>query len=211
METINPVVIAGTTHGLAIELSLLKIVMVILALTFYFIYILSMLRGNRPPRSTMILWFILDVVAFLGRLKSGVLDVQLLCYVVGMTVVVSLITVKYGRRGWSQTETYCTLAVGFAVAAWVIVGFIATPEMGALVGTVCSIGGLAIATWPMFQGVLKGRNEDLTAWVINLTLCIVSTADGNWTGAVFSLFCLAIIIPVWHHRRAGTLLVEPTT
>lgn len=194
MDIWNPVVFGAVLGGFNFEFRLFGLLSLIVALAMYPIYILAMTRGKQtPPRSTWFLWFILDAVIFSAQMGRGIFDAMLFAYIVG-TLVVSIFTIKYGTRGWTTTETYCTIFVIFSIVILAM--------SGPLVAVICSLGGFAVAMYPLLKRVWRGEYEDLRAWGLAAVSTSLNWLDGQiFVSSFFFVLQLLVILPVFYYWR----------
>ena len=190
----NPLLFDVVVFDLDLQLRLFGLLAFVFACATYPVYIRDMISGVlTPPRSTWFMWFALDVVALGSRINEGVLDTLLLAFTLG-TFVVALFTIRYGKKGWSNTESYCVVIVSLAIIVW----FFSVP----LYATICSLFGMSVATYPMFKRVIKGERESLLAWLLVLIATIMNLLDGQiLTSLWIIVIVLSIIIPVFHHHK----------
>ncbi len=193
-NVLNPVVFEKVLLGFNFELQLFGLFTLFAALTVYPLYIIAMLRREQaPPRSTWFLWVILDIVAFSASLGRGNFDVMLFAYTVG-SLVVALFTIKYGSRGWTKTETICTIVVAITIGIWAIAG--------PLIGTICAMSGFFVATFPLLKRVWRGEYEDLRAWCILIVSTILNMMDGQiLTSSCFVVLQLSVVLPVFYYWK----------
>lgn len=187
----NPLIVSSTIFGHTFEIHLFGLLSAIVSSTIYPIYIASMVSGKEtPPRSTWFMWLVLDVIAFMSRWDGGIFDTQLVAYITG-TSFTFLFTLKYGKKGWSKDETYCSLFVVGSIIVWTI-----SPSLA----TVCAISGLTVATWPLFKVLLKGGYSNRTTWSLATVGSLFNIADGQLlTGIWFSGIQIALLTSVVYH------------
>lgn len=139
-------------------------------------YIIAILRGETKPTTvSWLIWAPLDYVLIWGMYQKGTVNWQIVAAVIGVTTV-ALLSLRYGKPGWSVVDKLC-LAGG-------IVGVILGAIMGDSIWTIMVIliviflGG--IPTW--VSAYEHPEREDRTAWVILLLSCIAAIlAIKNWT------------------------------
>ncbi len=195
MENVwNPVVFEKVLWGFNFELRLFGLFTLFAALAAYRLYIIAMTRREQTPsRSTWFLWFALDIVAFGASLGRGNFDVMLLIYTVG-SLIVALFTIKYGSRGWTKSETICTIVVVITIGIWAIAG--------PLIGTICALSGFFVATFPLLKRVWRGEYEDLRAWCILIVSTILNMMGGQiLTSSCFIVLQLSVVLPVFYYWK----------
>ncbi len=192
MNIWNPVVFGAVLWGFNFEFRLFGLLTLLVTLATYPIYILAMTRGkSTPPRSTWFLWFVLDVVAFSAQLGRGIFDAMLLAYIAG-TALVAIFTIKYGTRGWTRTETFCTVIVVVSIVVWAITG--------PLVAMICSMAGFAVAMYPLLKRVWRGEYEELLAWCIVIVSTSLNWLDGQiLVSSFFIILQLLVVLPVFYY------------
>lgn len=189
----NPVVISTLVHGLTIEVRALGLATMVVSVITYSMYIKAMIDGrHKPPRSSWCLWTVLDAVAFASNLAAGTFDSMLFIYTAG-TFVVSLFTLRYGKKGWTNFETLCSAIVFGVIVIWVAKG----PE----VAMICAMGGITVAFLPLLWGVLCGAYEDLWSWSLVIVGGLLNLADGQILTSVWFMTLQIIIVVVvsYHH------------
>ena len=188
----NPILFQMVVLDRNLELHLFGLLCVLFSSFIYPLYILSMVRGEQcPPRSTWFLWLLLDVVAFVTRWQAGIFDVQLVIYTIG-TLVVAFYTLWYGKNVWEKVDTFSAVAVAVAITAWGIIGPAAS--------TVCALGGLTIAAWPLLQDVYSGKYASRAPWLFAIIGSVFNWLDGQiLTGAWFTVLQVLILIPIVYH------------
>ncbi len=191
MEIWNPVVFDFVFWGLKCKLHLFASLAMFSALAMYPFYIVAVMRGMRPPLSTWVLWSVLDIIAFGSRLNNGTFDAQLFAFMFGTTVT-SLFILKYGKNGWTITETACVSVVIVAITAWAV--------SGPFIATICSMIGLTVAMVPLLIRVLQGEYEDLYTWCISLGSSVFNLLDGKILTSIWFMICQAtvVIVVVYH-------------
>ncbi len=192
MFTWNPVLLQTLAWGLQLEIRLFGLFAALVASVVYPIYIMSMVRGEqRPPPSAWFLGVALDGVAFGSRWMSGNFDALLAIYAIG-TLVTALFTLKYGKEHWESVDSYCTAIVIGALGAWWIIG----PSAA----TICAMGGMTVACWPLLKNVWDGAYESRPAWGIAPLGSIFNVLDGQYlTGIWFAALQLLIFFYIVKH------------
>lgn len=189
----NPTIVQTTLWNLNLELRLLGLIALVMSSAIYPLYIKSMLRGKiTPPRSTWFLWLLLDAIILISQLARKNLDAMMVAYL-GGTLVVAVLTIWYGEKGWTQTETACTIIVSAALGMWMI--------LGPSIATVSALVGITVGLVPILEKVWKGAYEDRLVWTLAFAASIINAFDGQFlTGLWFASlqFCvLAIVVYHW--------------
>ncbi|MCF7835882.1 MAG: hypothetical protein K9M15_02055 [Candidatus Marinimicrobia bacterium] len=190
----NPVVLATSVWELNLTFHLYGAISFVLALLIFPFYINSMVKDPRhaPPKSTWLLWLTIDSVILGSRFHSGVFDAMMLAYVIGGGAVF-ITSLKYGKKGWTKTDTVCTVFVATAMIVWVFVN--------PLLVTIVALTGTAVGSMPLFLGVMKGEYENIFVW----TVCIVSSFFNLLDGQVLVSLVMAgiqicVLVPLLYHH-----------
>ena len=79
----------------------------LLIIVGYIPYINAILRKKTTPaRATWLIWAFLDIITFVGMYTANAMNGQILAACVGASIV-SLLSLKYGMPGWTNTDKFC--------------------------------------------------------------------------------------------------------
>ncbi len=128
-----------------------------------------------PQKSSWILWWTLDTILFVGMLIKKEFNWQLMVAVVlGFGIVV--LSVKYGKSGWSLLDKLCMVGAAMAIVG----GYIfSNPTVSIGIGLLA----LFIASIPTFVSAWEdSRRENMAAWAIFVASCLFTTLSiTSWT------------------------------
>lgn len=188
----NPTIIQTTLWNFNLELRLLGLIALIMSSAIYPPYIKSMLQGKiTPPRSTWFLWLVLDAIILISQIAKKNLDAMMVAYL-GGTLVVAILTIWYGKKGWTRTETVCTIIVSAALGMWMI--------LGPSVATISALIGTTVGLVPILENAWKGAYEDRLVWTLAFVASIISAFDGQFlTGLWFATLQLSVLAIVVYH------------
>lgn len=153
-----------------------------------------MVKGYQvPPRSSWILYLALDTTILFSQLKENKFDPMMFEYLVG-TLAVVLFTIKYGKKGWSKLETFCTVVVVISIIAFI--------SFSSTVATIFSMIGITVATLPILKNVaIEKKPEDLRAWSSALMGSSLNTLDGQiLTGLWFMILHSSVTISIIYNK-----------
>lgn len=159
----------------------------------YVFYVRAILKSDtRPTISSWVSWLLMDAAIFAAMKQSGTFSVQMLTFVVGSAVVISVCLIKQASVGWRRLDTICVGIVALAMVMWAATG---SAKLAILLSIVAAVVGsipMLINTWK------EPHNEALTPWVFVLigTTCALFGLD-VWTfessSAQFTFVVLQVI------------------
>lgn len=147
---------------------ILSIVAGVLFVAGFVPYIRAIVRKEaQPSKATWMIWAILDVVAFAGMLvkhaMNGQMAAALLC-----ASTVAILTLKYGKAGWSRLDKVCLGGAVLGIVLWKIFN-------DPVLGIVTSLIVLFLGGIPTFVSAWHDPSkEDRTTWTILWVSCIVA-------------------------------------
>lgn len=144
-------------------------------------------RGYRPPKSSWIIWGVLDTIIGIGMYEKGTLNGQMIGALIGVWTAIGVM-LKYGTPGWTKSEKTQMVIAALGVVLWQILG-------DSNIGIATGCGLLVFGAWATFedawhspQGYLGSENFTARlAWVLFWLSCLPQTmalgSISNWTFA----------------------------
>lgn len=136
-------------------------------------------RGYRPPRSSWIIWAVMDGIIMAGMWQSHTLNGQIIGANIGVWVAI-LAIFKYGTPGWTKSQILQIVLAGVGIVLWKVLG---SSSIGILTGC----GVLFLGAWETFVDAWRnpdGQKDTLSrvAWTLFWLSCIPGTLSvSNWT------------------------------
>ncbi|MDP3052194.1 MAG: hypothetical protein Q8N42_01665 [bacterium] len=166
-------------------------------------YVYAILRGKgKPTKATWFVWASLDIITLAGMFAKYSVNGQILGSAIS-SFVIAILSLKYGKPGWSKTDKFCLIGAGFGIGLWQIFS-------NPVLGIVISLGAMFIGSFPTFTSAWKDPSrEDKQAWTIFLVACVCSIiAIPQWTLAhaaqplvFFAITAIMMYILYIHERK----------
>ncbi|MEK7650376.1 MAG: hypothetical protein AAB364_00685 [Patescibacteria group bacterium] len=130
---------------------------------------------TEPCKASWLIWGILDTITLCGMLVKHTAGGLIIGAVTGVWIVF-LVTLKYGKPGWSFLDKLCLGIVVMAISLWLIRG---DPNWGIVI----SCGGLIVGAFPTFKSVWEDPSrENFLAWMLFwIAAALGSAAIKKWT------------------------------
>lgn len=125
-------------------------------------YIIAIFKGKtKPNRATWWIWSIIGFMLgasyyFSGASKTIWVPVS---YVVG-PFIIALLSIKYGKGGWSRFDKVCLFGAGFSIFLWWLFD---SPIVALMTNILIDFLGLLPT---IRKAYLEPETEDLTAWLL---------------------------------------------
>lgn len=156
---------------------------------FFFVafapYIWAMVKGElKAPKSSWMIWGMVDLIVLVAMLKQGVLNGQMVGAVLGAWLVTGL-AFKYGETGWKFLDKVCLVLAVVGIVLWNVLD-------SAFLGMMISLGVIFIGAIPAFQRAwVAPKTESKLAWTL------------FWISCVFAL----LAVPAWTIEHAAQPIV----
>lgn len=162
---------------------LTEIISALAGLTFFLAavpYIRAVLKGQaQPVMATWFIWASLDIIILWGMFVTNAVNWQSVGAAAGGSAV-ALLTIKYGRPGWTRVDKFCLTGAILSVALWL---WFDNPTLGILTSSTA----LFLGSIPTFISAYEDPSrEDKLAW----TMCFVAAIP------------MVILVPVWDFNHA---------
>lgn len=157
-------------------MQLLSVLSGIVFIVGYFPYIRAILRGEtKPQKASWIIWEALNVIVLAGMYSKHAVNGQIVAVTIG-TAVIALLSLKYGKPGWTILDKLCLAGAGLAIVLWQTFD---SPAIGILTCLVASLVG-AIPTFA--NAWRKPEEENKVAWTFYWVSCVMAvTAAPSWS------------------------------
>ena len=142
----------------------------------YIPYIRAIIRKETiPAKATWIIWAILDTVILAGMYFKNALNGQIIGAVIG-TSIVAIISLKYGKSGWTKLDKVCFGGAVIGILLWKTFG---DPLLGIIICLIVAF----IGCFPTFSSAWKHPElENKFAWTIWFISCLLAViAIPKWT------------------------------
>ena len=190
--------------GLTIVLSGYSALIIGISVPIYWRYARKIRAGMRPPISSWVLWWVIDLLAFSFASMDHTFSLQLAVYILGtMYIIWTLIAVR--SFGVNRFDVVTAIATGVAVACWLYTS-------DAFVGLTLMLVAMTIASLPYFINDMRGHEDDMVAWVGMFLGSVAAYASGEHYIAVWMMVLQGLFIGVlayWHVRRICSVLFVP--
>ena len=176
-------------------------------------YIYSILKGKtKPERATWFIWSLVTAIGLASFYSSGAREAiwVLVAYVVA-TIIVSLLSIRYGVGGWTVFDRIIILSCGLCLFIWWITG-------SALIALAMTITIDALAALPTVRKTYyHPETEDRLAWVISLSasgLNLLAVEKWDFAHASYPIYLFIMIGVITElilrprHRRHHTHQLE---
>lgn len=139
-----------------------EIMSVVLFLVSFFPYAWEIMKKRiHPVMATWGVFALLDAISLLALWKSGAVTPLAVLALLSSTGVV-LLSLIYGKKGWSYVDLICFILAVVAILAWQLM-------QDPFYGLCISQAAILVAAVPTFASVYRNpANESLLAWGINL-------------------------------------------
>lgn len=157
-------------------MQILSILSGIVFIVGYLPYILAILRGEtKPAKATWIIWEVLNVIVFAGMYSKGALNGQIATVTIG-TLVIALLSLKYGEPGWTFLDKLCLGVAGLAIVLW------QTFESPTIAIVTCLVASL-VGSIPTFENAWRRPwTENKLAWTLYWISCVMAViAAPSWS------------------------------
>lgn len=144
-------------------------------------FIIAILQGYRPPKSSWIIWPTCDTIVAYGMYKHGALNGQMIGVVIGAWTTCTLVMIK-GVPGWTQKQKLMLLAAAMGVILWQILG-------DSNIGIITGCGVILFGSWETFQDAWSSPEHHTgllsrLAWSLYWVSCVLQVlAIPAWTVA----------------------------
>lgn len=155
-------------------------------------YLTSVVRGRtRPSIATWWIWTLVGCLIVVSYYAAGARTSiwTPVSYVIG-PLVIALVSLRYGDRGWSRFDRMCVLGAGLSLLLWALSG---TPIVALLFNIAIDLlGALPTVrkTW------VAPESEDRLSWAIFLvanTLNLLAVAPWTFANASYPIYMFALV------------------
>lgn len=179
----------------------------VLSLGAYLPYVISVVRRKtNPVLASWITWTLSTYIILLSSYSLGVRDTIWvpLAYAIGCTIV-TLISFKYGTRGWSLFDKLCMVGVVVSIAIWYLLD-------NALIALLLNVFIDFLGYLPTLKKLYfeKREQEDITAWgfhffgtLFNIMALSAWTVEVLYPVVLFSLNTSTFILAVRNRLLVG--------
>lgn len=172
----------------------------VIAIAAYIPYLSSIFRGKtRPNRATWVIWAVLGVIICASYWSVGARNTFWFTLPAG-TVVIALLSIKYGVGGWTPFDRLCLLGAASGLLLWWISGI---PFTALIIGILIDIIGYL----PTMRKIWHDpASEDKLTWMMFFMASVLNLfALETWA---FEIAILPIYVLVFNGAMLG-LLVFP--
>ena len=148
------------------------------------IYIVDIVRGNTKPHFyTYLVWSIVTMIAFFGSLAAGGGYGAWVIGITGfLTIVVMLLSLKYGTKDIKPIDTYFLIAACVAILPWLV---LKDPLWSVILAVIID----ALGYFPTIRKTWKApRSEIFSPWIlgsVKAALALVTLQSFNLTTILF--------------------------
>ncbi|MBX4199077.1 hypothetical protein KW800_02260 [Candidatus Parcubacteria bacterium] len=149
-------------------------------------------KGYKPPKSSWIIWAVVDTVIAVGMYQKHALNMQLIGTLLGVWIAVAVL-LKYGESGWSRWQITQLVIAAIGVGLWQIFG-----ESNIGIATGCGLLFLgAVDSWkdawqnPEGQKNIWGRASWTLFWV-SCPPAVLAVSQHSFAGYAQPITFLAI-------------------
>ncbi|MDD5171877.1 MAG: hypothetical protein PHF60_02460 [Candidatus ainarchaeum sp.] len=171
----------------------------VIAIAAYIPYIRSIFRGRtRPNRATWLIWAVLGFIICASYWSVGARNTFWFTLPVG-TVVIALLSIKYGVGGWTPFDRLCLLGAASGLLLWWVSGI---PFSALIVGILIDIIGYL----PTMKKIWHDpASEDRLTWTMFFVASVLSLfALETW---VFEIAILPIYVVLFNGAMLALILV----
>lgn len=157
-------------------MQLLSILSGIVFIVGYVPYIRAILQGQtKPQKASWIIWEALNVIVLAGMYSKHAVNGQIVAVTIG-TAVIALLSLKYGKPGWTILDRLCLVGAGLAIVLWQVFD---SPTIAILTCLVASLTGAV----PTFVNVWhRPGEENKVAWTLYWVSCVMAViAAPSWS------------------------------
>ena len=155
-------------------------------------YIYSILQGKtRPARTTWFIWSIVTIILFItyAEVGGGTALWVSLGYVIGVGIV-ALLSIKYGRSGWSLLDKIVFGGCAITVLVWFVTG---SPLVGLIMIMITDILG-GIPT--LRHSYYVPYEESKLAWILGFsanTLNLFAVEKWDFAHAAYPVYLFLMV------------------
>lgn len=136
----------------------------ILTLAGLLLYAKSVAAGpTKPSRATWAIWTINSLLLLTSYAASGARETIWLAagYAAGLFII-TLLTMKFGERGWNWLDIFCLVGAAFGVLLWCVTGSSLSALIASLAVDLCGVIPTMQKSW------YYPEQEDRLSWSILL-------------------------------------------
>ncbi|MBI2635026.1 MAG: hypothetical protein HYW79_00555 [Parcubacteria group bacterium] len=122
-------------------------------------------RQTQPMKASWLIWLVIDGITFAGMYVKDAVNGQIVGAITGACLVF-LLSLKYGKSGWTRVDTWSLVGALVGIALW---GIFDSPILGMLAAQVTGLVG----TIPTFVNIwYRPQDESRAGWCFFWASCI---------------------------------------
>lgn len=162
-------------------------------------YVISILRGRtKPHRTTRTVLFLVSITNLIGTLAAhagwGTLLLSLFFF--GRSLVLALLSLKYGVGGASRLDITCGIIAVLGVVAWILTGSGIWALVFAIVADAVAYIPAIVKTWKMPKS-----EASLMYWLEGFAAMLAIAHDGFRLSVIFQAYivlsCVAMLTCIY--------------